>query len=106
MLTDFVGNTKQQMFYQLWKFKLDTLIINHFIIKYILYGMVTRRSRLRVPWRSTTLLFSNVTLYILIHLRSSAQKSNTNFNNLFYMTIKFDKLLSEIDNILQKENLN
>ena len=31
----FVGNLKQQMFYQLWKYKLETLIINHFIIKYI-----------------------------------------------------------------------
>ena len=31
---------KQQMFCQMWKFQLDTLIINHFIIKYILYGMV------------------------------------------------------------------
>ena len=25
--TDFIGDIKQQMFYQLWKFKLDTLII-------------------------------------------------------------------------------
>ena len=102
MLTDFVGNIKQQMFHQLWKFKLDTLIINHFIIKYILYGIVTRRSLRRVPWRSTTLLLSHVSLYILIHFRSSTQKSNTIFNNLFYMNIKFDKLLSEIDNVLQK----
>ena len=102
MLTDFVGNIKQQMFYQLWKFKLDTLIINHFIIKYNLYGMVTRRSLRRVPWRSKTSLFSHVILYILIHFRSSTQKSNTNFNNLVYMNIKFDKLLSEIDNVLQK----
>ena len=53
---------KQQMFYQLWKFKLDTLIINHFIIKYNLYGMVTRRSLRRVPWRSTASLFSHVIL--------------------------------------------
>ena len=87
MLTGFVGNIKQQMFYQLWKFMLDTLIINHFIIKYILYGMVTRRSLRRVPWRSTTLLFSHVTLYILIHTGVKYQ--------LFYMNIKFDKLLSE-----------
>ena len=102
MLKDFVGNIKQQKFYQFWKFKLDTLIINHFIIKYILYGMVTRRSLRWVPWRSTTSLFCHVTLYILVHFRSSTQKSNTNFNNLFYMNIKFDKLLSEIDNVLQK----
>ena len=46
--------------------------------------------------------FSHVTLYILIHFRSSTQKSNTNLNNLFYMNITFDKLMSEIDNIVQK----
>ena len=105
MLTDFVGNKKQQMFYQLWKFKVDMLIIYHFIIKYILYGMVTRRSLRWVPWRSTTSLVSHVTLYFLLHSRSSTQKSNTNFNNLFYMNIKFDKPLSEIDNVLQKGEL-
>ena len=44
MLTDFEGNIKQQMFDQLGKFKLDTLIINQFIIRYNSYDMVTRRS--------------------------------------------------------------
>ena len=102
MLIDFVGNIKQQMFYQLWKFKLDTLLINHLIMENNLYGMVTQRSLRRVPWRSTPLLFSHVTLYILMLFRSNTQKSNTNFNNLFYINIKFDKLLSEIDNVLQK----
>ena len=95
MLTDFVGNKKQQMFYQLWKSKLDTLIINNVIIKYILYGMVTRYSLRWVPLRSTTSLFSHVTLNFLLHFRSGTQMSNTNFNNLFYMIIKFDKLLAE-----------
>ena len=94
MLTDFVGNIKQQMFYQLWKFKLDTLIINHFIIKYILYGMVTRRSLRQVSWRSTTLLFLPFySLYFNTH-RSQIPT--------IYMTIKFDKLLSKIGNVLQK----
>ena len=85
MLTDFVGNIKQQMFYHLWKFKLDTLIINHYIIKYILYGMVTWRSLRRVPWRSTTSFFKkkNATLFTLRQFCLSTQKSNTNFNNLF-----------------------
>ena len=32
------------MFYQLWKFKLDPLLINHLITENNLYGMVTRRS--------------------------------------------------------------
>ena len=40
------------------------VLINHFIIKYILYGMVTRRSLFWVPWRSTTSLIFHVTLYI------------------------------------------
>ena len=103
MLTDFVGNIKHQMFIQLWEFKIDTLIINHFIIKYILYGMVTRRSLRWVLWRSTTSLFSHVTLYILLHFKSGTQKSNTNVINLFYMNIQFDKLLSEIDNVFKKK---
>ena len=40
MLTNFVGDIKQQMFYQFRKFKLDTLIINHFIIEnfFLWYG--------------------------------------------------------------------
>ena len=83
ILTNFVGNIKQQMFYQLWKFNLDTLIINHFIIENNLYGMVTRRSLRWVPWRSTTSLFFNVTLYTLIHFWLGTQKSNTNLNNFF-----------------------
>ena len=37
MLTIFVGKMKQQMFYWLWKFKSNTLINNHFIIKYFKY---------------------------------------------------------------------
>ena len=80
-------------------------MINHFIIKYILYGMVTRRSLPWDPWRSTTSLFFHVTLYILIHFGSSTHKSNTNLNNLFYIDTKFDKLLSEIDDVLQKKRI-
>ena len=59
--------------------------------------MVTRRSRRWVPWRSTTSLFYNVTLYASIHYWLGTQKSHTNFNNLFYMNIKFEEQLSEID---------
>ena len=44
MLTNFVGNIKRQMFYQFWKFKLDMLIINHFIMENKLHGMITRCS--------------------------------------------------------------
>ena len=71
------------MFYQFWKFKLDTLIINHFIIENNLFGMVTPRSLRWVHWRSTTSLFSNVTLSTLIHFWLGIQKSYTNFNNFF-----------------------
>ena len=102
MLTNFVGDIKQQMFYQFWKIKLDTLMINHFIIEKNLYGMVTRRSLRWVLWLSTTSLFFNVTLYTLIHLWLGIQKSYANFNNFFFMNIKFNELLSEIGNVLQK----
>ena len=64
--------------------------------------MGTRRSLRWGAWRSTTSLIFHVTLYIFIHFRSSTKKSNTNLNNLFYMNIKFDKLLSDIENVLQK----
>ena len=47
--------------------------------------------------------FPHVDLYISINFGSSTQKSNTNFNKLFYINTKFDKLLSEIDHVLQKE---
>ena len=100
MLTNFVGNIKQQMFYQLWKFKVDTLIINHFIIENNLYGMVVRRSLRWVPWRSTTSLFFNVTLYTLIHFWLGTLKSNT-----IFMNIKFGELLSDIGNVLQKRRI-
>ena len=72
---DFLGNIIKQMFYQLWKFELYTLIINHFITKNNLYGMVTRRSLRWVSWRSTTSLFFIVTLYTLRHFWLSTQKS-------------------------------
>ena len=36
----------------------------------------------------------------------STEKSNTNLNNLFYMNIKSDEILSEIDNVLQNEEFN
>ena len=61
----FCSEYRPTNFYQLWKNKLNTLIINNFIIKYILYGMVTRRSLRWDPWRFTASLFSYVySLYI------------------------------------------
>ena len=89
---------KQQMFYQLWKCKLDTLLLIILSSKTIIWYGHPAQS----PWRSTTSLFFNVTLYTLLHFWLSTQKSNTNLNDLFYMNIKFDKLLSEIVNVLQK----
>ena len=84
MLTNFVGDIKQQMFYKFWKFKLETLIINHFIIEYNLYDMVTPRSLRWVLWLSSS-LFLNVTLYTFIHLWLGIQKSYTNlYYELFY----------------------
>ena len=95
MLTNFRGNIKQQMFYQLWKVKSYSLIINHFITKNNLYGLVTRRCLHSVPWRSTTLLFFIVTLYTLRYFWLSTQKLHTNLNKIFYIHIKFDELLSQ-----------
>ena len=51
MLTNFVEGIKQQMLYQLWKFKLDALLISYFIIENNVNGMVTRRSLRDVPQR-------------------------------------------------------
>ena len=61
----FCREYKTTNFYQMWKNKLNTLIINKFIIKYILYGMVTRPSLRWDPWRFTASLFFYVySLYI------------------------------------------
>ena len=106
MLTYFVGNLKQQMFYQFWKVKHDTLIINQFIIKYILYGMATRRSLCWVPWRSTKSLFCHVTRYILIHLRPSTHMSNINLNNLFTWISHLANCWMKLTMFYKKENLN
>ena len=59
------------------------MINNHFIVKYNLYGMVTRRSLHWVPWRSTTSLFFNVTLYTLIHFWLSTKKVKYQLKQLF-----------------------
>ena len=105
MLTNFVRGIEQQMFYQLWKFKLDTLMIDYFIIENNLYGMVTRRNLRWLLWRYTPSLFFNVTFYTLIHFWLGKQKSNTRLN-IFFMNIKFYELLNDIGNVLQKkENL-
>ena len=82
-------------------FKPNMLLINHFIIKYKLQGMVTRRSRRWVPLRSTTSLFFNVTLCSLIHFWLGTQKSISALT-IFSININFDKVISEIDNVLQK----
>ena len=52
------------------------------------------------------IVFPCYSSYILIHFRPSTQKLNTNLNNLFYMNIKSDEMLSEIDNVLQKGEFN
>ena len=78
------------------------MIINHYN-KYNSFGIVTRRSLRWVPWRSTSQLFINVTLYTLIHFWLGTQTSNTNLIHLFFMNIKYDELLSEIGNVLQNK---
>ena len=54
----FLEDKKYQICYQLWKFKLDMLIIIYFNIENNLYGMVTSRSLRCVSLRSTTSFFS------------------------------------------------
>ena len=61
--------------------------------------MLTRGSLRWVLWRSTTSLFFLVTLYTLIHFWLSTQKLNINLNKIFYINIKFDELLSEVDTV-------
>ena len=106
MLINFVGNIKQQMFYQLWKFKVDTLIINHFIIENNSYGMVNRRSLRWVPWSSTTSLFINVTLYTLIHFWLGTQKSDTNLNNWFSRISNFTNCWVKLAMFYKKGKFN
>ena len=63
MLTNFVEGRKQQMFYQLCKFKLDTLLINHFIIENNVYGMVNLRSLRDVPQRHCFSVLLSIVYY-------------------------------------------
>mgnify|MGYP003691570199 CR=1 FL=1 len=60
-------------------------MIDHFIMKYKLHGMVTRRTRRWLPLRSITSLFFNFTLYTSIHFWLGTKKLNTDLNNIFYM---------------------
>ena len=101
-LTNFVGNITQRMFHYMWKFKPNTSTINYFMIKYKVHGMVIRRSRRSVSWRSATSLFYNAFKYFWL----GTQKSTDNLNNLSYMNIISDDLLSNIDNVLQKGEFN
>ena len=50
------------------------------------------------------IVFQCYSLYF-ITLLASTQKSNTNLHNLFFKNIKFDELLSEIGNVLQKRRV-
>ena len=59
MLTIFVEKIKQQMFYWLWELKSNTLINNHFIIKYFDY-MVWSPCAVAVY---SSVIFHNVTVF-------------------------------------------
>ena len=96
------------MFDKLWKkLKPNMLIINQFIIKYKLHGMVTWHSQCRVPWRSITSLFFNVILNTWIYTFSIFKYTEVKglLNNLFHINVKSDNLLSEIYNVIQKREL-
>ena len=99
MLTNFEGHIKQQKFYQLWKFQLYTLLNNHFIIENNLYGMVTRRSLRDVAQRHC---FSMLLSIILWYTFARYRIVKYQLKQSFFKNIKFDELLSEIGNVLQK----
>ena len=105
LLTDFVGSIIQKMFYLLWKIKSNTLmILNNFYPKI----MVWPRSLGASPLSSMT--FHDVIVFQCYSLYFNALLSRYTWvkyklNNLFYMSIKFDELLSVIDNVLQKRRV-
>ena len=70
--------------------------------------MVWSLGTLSVEFRDIPLrhCFPCYSLYLNTLNRPSTQKSNTNLNNLFYMNIKSDKIVNEIDNGLPKEECN
>ena len=84
MITNFVGDIKQQMFYQLWKFKLDTLINNYFIIKKIVYGIVTVKLH-------NVIIFPCYFLYFNT-LLAGYTEVKYQLKSSFFMNIKFDEL--------------
>ena len=100
MLTNFLGIIKQQMFYQLWKFKLDTLLIYQFILENNLYGMITRRSLRDVSQR---IVFKCYSLYYNT-LLARYTEIKYQLKQSFFKNIKFDELLIEIGNFLQERS--
>ena len=99
MLTNFVGDIKQQMFYQLWKFKLDTLLTYHFIFENNLY-MVWSPGAVSVTFH-TVIVFQCDSLYFNT-LLARYTEVKYQIKQSFFKNIKFDELLSEIGNFLQK----
>ena len=97
MLKDFVGNIKQQMFYQLWKFKLDTMMINHSIYMVWSPGAVSVEFR-DVPQRHCFSMLLSTFLYTLGQVHKVKYQLTIFF---FFMNIKFNELLSKIGNVLQ-----
>ena len=79
MLTNFAGNIKQHLFYQKWKVKVDTLIINHFIIiiHFIWYGQPAQSTMSSVPFHKV------IVFPCYSHFGPSKQKSYTNIIDSF-----------------------
>ena len=80
------------MFYQLWKFKLDTLLIYQFIFENNLYIMIVRRSLRDVPPR---IVFQCYSLYFNT-LLARYREVKCQLKQSFFKNIKFDELLIEI----------
>ena len=86
----FLGNIKQHLFYHLWKFKVDMLIINHlssntFYKVWSPLSYVTFHNLIVFP----CYYIFHVTLYTSIHFGPSTQNSNTNIINSFMHEYQF-----------------
>ena len=78
---------KQQMIYKLWKLRSNTLIMNRFILT----GMVTRRSRHWVPWRYIKSLFFNIN-YSLYFDTQKVHRSQLAAKTFFYTCVWISNL--------------
>ena len=106
MHTNFKWNIKQQMFYQLWTFKLHALIINYFSIENNLYLLSTGAVSVEfgdVPQRHCFSMFSSILKYNIIFAKYVEVKYQLNQSFLHEYQICRTVDSCEIDNRLPKK---